>query len=384
MALITKKDIERMDGIHSETCISIFIPAHRVGEEVLRGGDVLKLKNQLKGVKEKLALEERGPKEIDTLLAPIQELLGNSEIWRHQSEGLAIFRTDNFFETFSLPVNFLESNSVGNGLYLKPLMPMFTGDGTFYVLVLELTNIRLYEQTRHSITEITIKDVTPRRLEDSVGYDYEPKSLQYKSQGDAQGRAIYHGHAEADRDRKNEIARYFRAVDKGLMTILKDKNAPMLVTSQEFLFSIYKKENTYRYLIDDPIICNISEVDQYLLHEMAWEKVGPIFDAERKEKMVLFKQYDGTGRTSSELDQILPAALEGKIDTLFMNNKDEVWGVYDLEKRHVRVDEELLPSSVSLLNKAAIKTFLNGGKVYLLEKDEMPNPFSEVNALYRY
>tara|TARA_R110000744_G_scaffold10486_6_gene32601 strand:- start:597 stop:1751 length:1155 start_codon:yes stop_codon:yes gene_type:complete len=384
MALITKKDIERMDGIHSETCISIFVPAHRVGVEVLQGGDVLKLKNQLKAVKEKLALEERGPKEIEMLLAPIQELLGNSEIWRHQSEGLAIFRAYNFFETFSLPVNFLESNYVGNGLYLKPLLPMFTGDGTFYVLVLELNNIRLYEQTRHSIVEINIKDVIPHRLEDSVGYDYEPKSLQYKSQGDAQGRAIYHGHAEADRDRKNEIARYFRAVDKGLMTILKDKNAPMLVTSQEFLFSIYKKENTYRYLIDDPIICNISEVDKYLLHEMAWEIVGPTFDTERKEKMGLFKQYDGTGRTSSELEQILPAALEGKIDTLFMNNKDEVWGVYDLEKRHVRVDEKLLPSSVSLLNKAAIKTFLNGGKVYLLEKDEMPNPFSEVNALYRY
>ena len=384
MALITKNDIERMDGIHSETCISIFIPAHRVGEEVLQGRDVQKLKNQLKVVKEKLTLEERGPKEIDMLLAPIQELLGNSDFWRHQSDGLAIFRADNFFETFSLPVNFLEYNYVGNGLYLKPLLPMFNGDGTFYVLVLELNNIRLYEQTRHSITEITIKDVIPHRLEDSVGYDYEPKSLQYKSQGDAQGRAIYHGHAEADRDRKNEIARYFRAVDKGLMTILKDKNAPMLVTSQEFLFSIYKKENTYRYLIDDPIICNISEVDKYLLHEMAWEKVGPIFDAERKEKMGLFKQYDGTGRTSSEIEQILPAALEGKIDTLFMNNKEEVWGVYDLGKRHVRVDEELLPSSVSLLNKAAIKTFLNGGQVYLLEKDEMPNPFSEVNALYRY
>ena len=81
MALITKKDIERMDGIHSETCISIFVPAHRVGVEVLQGGDVLKLKNQLKAVKEKLALEERGPKEIEMLLAPIRELLGNRRGW---------------------------------------------------------------------------------------------------------------------------------------------------------------------------------------------------------------------------------------------------------------------------------------------------------------
>ena len=53
---------------------------------------------------------------------------------------------------------------------------MFTGDGTFYVLVLELNNIRLYEQTRHSIVEINIKDVIPHRLEDSVGYDYEKRN----------------------------------------------------------------------------------------------------------------------------------------------------------------------------------------------------------------
>jgi len=59
-------------------------------------------------------------------------------------------------------------------------------------------------------------------------------------------------------------------------------------------------------------------------------------------------------------------------------------GIYNLEKRHVRVDEKPLPSSVSLLNKAAIKTFLNGDQVYLLEKDEMPNPYSKVNALFRY
>ncbi len=185
-------------------------------------------------------------------------------------------------------------------------------------------------------------------------------------------------------DRKNEIARYFRAIDKGLMTLLKDDNVPMIVASQDYLFSIYKEENSYQYLLDDPINCNLSETDKFLLHEMAWEKVAPIFDEERKEKVETFKQYDGTGRTSSEIEQVVPAALEGKIDTLFVQNNADIWGIYDPEKRHVRVDEEPLPSSVSLLNKAAIKIFLNGGKVYLLEKDEMPNPNSKVNALYRY
>jgi len=36
------------------------------------------------------------------------------------------------------------------------------------------------------------------------------------------------------------------------------------------------------------------------------------------------------------------------------------------------------------MNVAALKTFLNAGEVYLLDKKEMPNPNSRINALYRY
>src|SRR6056297_26797 len=384
MELITKKEIEQLDSIHSETCISIFIPTHRAGEAVLQGKDALHLKNQLKDVKNKLEEEEMGPREIDSLLMPIKELLDDSEFWRHQSDGLAIFCSDTYFEKYTLPIHFEEFNYVANGFYTKPLLPLFVGDGKFYVLALELETVKLYECTRHSIVDIVIDDLIPSRMEERVGYDYEQKSLQYKSGADAQGRAMYHGHAEADRDRKKEITQYFRAIDKGLSSLLNTNNIPMVVASQDYLFSIYKEENSYKQLLDDHISCNLSETDKSLLQEMSLEKVTPIFDKDRKEKVESFKQYDGTGRTSSEIEQVLPAALEGKIDALFLENRKDIWGVYNPEKRQVRIDEDPFPTSVSLLNKAAIKTFLNGGKVYLLEKEEMPNPYSKVNALYRY
>lgn len=105
---------------------------------------------------------------------------------------------------------------------------------------------------------------------------------------------------------------------------------------------------------------------------------------ERQEKMAMFKQYDGTGKTSSDIRQVVPASIQGKIDTLFVENRADIWGIYDPEKQHVELHEEFEPPNVSLLNKTVIQTFLNGGNVYLLEKEEMPNPYSKVNALYRY
>ncbi len=383
MPLITKKEVEDLDRMQGENCISIFIPTHRAGEEVFDGKDTLKLKNELKAIKQKLSTS-MGPVEIDKLVAPVQELLDDTGFWRQQSDGLALFVAAGFFKKFTLPVYFEQFNYLGNSFYLKPLLPMFTGDGTFYVLGLEQQYVKLYEQTQHSITDVAIEDLVPATLQDKVGHDYEPKSLQYKSMGDSQGRAIYHGHAEADRGRKSEIARFFRAIDKGLKTILRDETAPMLVATHDFLYPIYKKENTYANLLDDFISASPSKVDKFDLHEMAWEKMVPIFDRERLEKIKDFKEHEGSGRTSSTIKHVLPKASEGRIDTLFVENGEDIWGVYDATTKEVLIEEKSNPNNESLLNRAAITTFLKGGQVYLLKKDEMPNPNSRVNALYRY
>ncbi|MDG1729497.1 MAG: hypothetical protein P8K68_07845 [Algibacter sp.] len=384
MAILTKQDIEQLSSIHSAFCISIFIPTHRAGKEVIEKLDAKALKNELKAVKTKLGKEELSVKEIDDLVHPIQQLIDNTGFWRYQSDGLAIFLSKSFFKAFTVPVRFEAFNYVANSFYLSPLMPMFVGDGSFYLLTLELEDVKLYEMTRHSITDVIVNDLIPARLEESVGYDYEEKNLQFRTQKEGYGAATFHGHAESDRARKNEITRHFRAIDKGLMTILNDKKLPMLIASQDYLFSIYKKVNTYKHLQKNHITNDPVETDKFLLHEIAWEMMAPVFDEERKEKIEAFKQYEGKGKTSSDIKQIVPAAFHGKIDTLFIENREDIFGIYHTKKEKVEIRKNLEKTNVSLLNMAAIKTFLQDGKVYLLEKDDMPNPYSKINALYRY
>ena len=384
MTTIIKKDVERLSKFHGSNSISIYIPTHRSGKDVIEKLDTKALKNELKLVKNKLQQNEVNVNQIESFVAPIQELLEDSGFWRKQTDGLAIFLGKDFFETYKLPIHFEPFNYVGSSFYLKQLMPIFVGDGTFYFMVLQLEDIKLYKMTRENVTEVKINHLIPHRLEESVGFDFEEKGLQFRNQNMSYGSITYHGHAESDHDHKDEILRYFREINKGLMTLLENENSPLLVASQDYLFSIYKSVNTYKYLLKNHIPCDPEESDKFLLHEKAWKIMGPIFDKERTEKIDRFEQFDSTDRTSSDINDILPAAFQGKIDTLFVEKGKDIFGVYDEIKHKVEVRENPEITNVSLLNMAAIKTFLQGGKVYLLDRDDMPNPYSKINALYRF
>jgi hypothetical protein len=382
--MINKKDIARLSKVEDALCVSIFIPTHRAGEAVRKNADAILLKNQWKEVTEKLRKEGLTPSEIEQLGQPILELIDNTEFWSHQSDGLALFLTKNRLEKFTLPIAFEAFHYVSNEFYLKPMMPMFVGDGRFFILTLSLNDVQFFEGTRHSITPVKIEDLTPARLEEVVGYDYKQKNLQFRTQQGSMGQGAFHGQGEGKEERKNEILRFFRAVDKGLMTMLHDEHAPMVVACQDHLFPIFKEANDYKFLVDKNISLNPNDVSLVYLHEVAWEKVKPHFEQERKEKIERFQEVHGTGQTAIDTNEVLQASLTGKTDTLFLENRADIWGVYNPNNNTVRIEEAHHSANVSLMNLAAIQVFLQGGKVYLMEKEEMPDDTSKMNALFRY
>lgn len=385
MPLITKKDLAELNDLSQENCISIFIPTHRAGKKVLQGEDTLALKNQLKEVRNKLTKKGLRDDVINKMMAPAQKLIDDTSFWREQSDGLAIFIADGFSRTYTLPVYFEEFNYISNSFYLKPLMPMFVGDGNFYLLMLERSNVKLYECTQHSFTEIIIEDCIPETKQDRVGFDYEQKNLQFRTGQTGTGQSMYHGQEAATGKRKNEIKKYLRAINDGLVPLLREENMPMLIAAQRPLFDIYKEVNTYPNLMEEHLNVNFGDTTIFDVHELAWERMAPVFDRKRKDKIALFLDEQGTGKTAIGIDKIIRAAINGKVDALFCENRSDIFGSYKEEGNSIVVTQsEEDDNTISLMNIAAIKTFLNGGEVYLLDKEEMPNPNSRINALYRY
>lgn len=383
--MITKKELLELAEVHSPFCVSIFIPTHRAGVETLQGKDTLNLKNQLKEVKSKLALKGMSDKEVETFTKPINDLVNDKEFWRHQSDGLAIFLSDNLFHKYTIPVHFEAFNYLSSEFYLKPILPLFNGDGLFYLLTLKQDEAKLFEGTRYSITEIAVNDLIPSRLEDRVGYDYEQKSLQFRTQQGNQGAGSFHGHEDNDSKKKEEIMQYFRAIDKGLMEILNDdQKPPLIICSLEYYYPIYKKVNTYQNLFNQYISGNPTDKDIFLLHEEACKLLKPYFNKTKEEKLNKFAALQGSGKTSSETNELFRAAFEGKIDTLFIENRADMFGTYDPSKREVKVEDDQNAVNVSLMNLLAIKVLENKGTVYLIDKENMPVKSTKMNGLFRY
>ena len=176
MNILTKEAFKELTDINAGRCLSIFLPTHRKGKEVLSGQDLLVLKNQLKAVKKEMKDRGYGDKECQDFLRPVDQLLLNKKVWSHQSDGLALFLSNGFMKTYELPINFEPFHYLSNEFYLKPLLPLLVENMDFYLLTLDLHEVKCYEGDHQSLDLIDLEGLLPSRLEEVVGYDYRQKN----------------------------------------------------------------------------------------------------------------------------------------------------------------------------------------------------------------
>ncbi len=384
MSMINESEFKKLANYEHGTCVSIFIPTQRAGKEVLEGKNKKHLHSEWTQIKKKLKEDDLSDASIEKIGKPIQELIDNRDFWRHQSDGLAIFASPDFFEYFTVPVNFEAYYYISEEFYVKPLVPAMTGDAKFNILAIQLEDVKLYEASRYSIAQVEIDDLTPSRLEERVGFDYKEKALQFRTQGEGGDKTQFHGHGGSERDEKTEIKQFFRAVDQGIKNYLNKSELPLLVYCQDYLFPIYKEANTYNHLYEKVIPGNPNDTDILGIHKKSLEIFEPVLDENRNNKIKKYEDLSSTENTTSALSDIIPAVYQGKVDTLFIENRAEVWGKYHEDEMKVEFDDNHNDGNISLLNLAAKKTIEMGGKVYLVEHEFMPQKKSKMNALLRF
>ena len=399
MDILRRNDLKDLIEETGRFCVSAYVPTHRGGRDIRE--DPIRLKNRLKEAEDQLEQRGLNQREIEQLLKPAQDLWRNDLFWERQSDGLAVFVRDGSMRYYRLPLHFEPLTVVGPRFHVKPLLQLLGSENRFFLLALSQGNVRLFQGTGYSISELD-PDQLPDSLAQALRYEDPEKQFQFHTStrtpgltlvplnmsGAVAGRpGAFHGQGgAADQDiQRTYMTRYLQQVDEGIQELLAPLQEPLVLASLDAVQAIYREVNEYPHLLDEGIVMNPGGMSLREPHGRSWQIVDARRAASRGEAAERYRQLQGAGddRASAELEAVVPAAYYGRVDTLFVPLWHHVWGSLDPSTGSIEVQSEPEPGNQDLLDLASMHTLLNDGTVYPVEIEAVPGS-GVVAAVFRY
>lgn len=390
MSLLPLNEFKALVDQSHDCCVSLYMPTIHAGAEVQQ--NPIRFKNLIKQAE--ALLQDQANLRHTEALELLQPVLGleQEDFWQHQNQGLAIFLAKGFLHYYRVPLNFEELVVVSDRFHLKPLLPLLTGDGKFFLLALSQKQVRLFEGSRHSIHEIELKDEIPTNMDAALLYDETAKEGQFRistSKGGTnnsfQHAGSFHGQGSPDQDEpQTNILQFFHVLDNKLQKYFHNEQAPLILAGVEYLLPIYQEANTYPHLLDTILpIENVGVFKPEEMHEQIWSVIEPYYTESQNAAIEHYYELAGTGKTSTDLKEAVAAAYYGRVDQLFVAVGVQQWGSFDPQANELQIHAEAEPGDEDLLNVAAVQTLLNGGTVYAVDPEAVPDE-APIAAVFRY
>jgi hypothetical protein len=375
--MVNEKKINELVERDGKNLVSITMPTHKKGEESKQ--DPIRFKNLITETVNELT--KKGIREADAqdMLKEARALLEKPMFWSHSDHGLAVYISDEDFDVFKLPYEVETQVYVNNHYLITPLLPMLSLDGVYNVLAVSRQKVRLLRCTRNETEDITPVGISTS-IEDYLEVDPE-KQLQFHTGAKGQ-KAMYFGHGASEEDKKVIVEQYLREVEKGITRRMRENREPLVIVGLKDNVSIYKSINNYKRLLDGTVNHNPDEASDAELKDKGWEVIKEYFLKDMYGSLNSFSKQT-EGRVSNNLSEIAEATVMGRSQTVFISRNEKKWGMYDPDKHTVHYSSQPKNGDVELLNWLSITARKQGGKVYILPKEEMPM-HSMVAAEYRF
>lgn len=391
MKALSNKVMDKLIATTERPCISIYLAGHRGEGKPGVKQDQIKLKNFIKEARTKLLALGTDQAQSEALLAPLQAVLADDGFWMEQTEGIALFSAAGFFHSQRLPYNFDGQDLVvvADRFLLKPLLPFLCNQQEFFVLALDQHAVRLLHVENHHASEVPLPRRVPHNIATTLQYEEREQQQHFMSSRPERGNerglnanfdATYHG---GEADPKEEIVRYFKEIDHGLREIFNHLQSPLILAGVEYEIGLYRQHNTYPHLLAECIEGGARMLSDAELHQRGWQLVAPLIVQARAADAERFHELESKNRGSSELSEVVRAAYQGRVDTLFLATDIQRWGRYNPDDDTFVEHNEPQPGDIDLIDFAAHETLAKGGKLWPVKLAEMPAA-SPVAAIFRF
>jgi hypothetical protein len=371
-------------------CVTLFMPTHDAGADIQQ--DPIRFKNLLRKAEDRLREKGLRPPEIDAMLGEARRLLDLDRIfWRSPMAGFVLFAAPGFFKYLHVPLKVPEHIHVEGRFHTKPLLRMLSSTGRYYILALSQDEVRLLEATQYSVRQCTLKGI-PKSIADALQYNELEQAPQMRVANSAPGamqtknEGVFFGQSagiEPSDVRKDDLKEYFRQIDRGLHDALGDDNAPIVLAGVSYLLPIYREINSHPHVLPEGVAGNPELMSNDDLRAQAWPIARAYLQSAEREAVSKFQNLSGSAKCSIDLREIVGAAHQGRVETVFVAGDRAVWGTYDSSSDEVVIEESESTENTDLLDLAAMQTFLTGGRVYVLDPDAVPGG-ENIAAIYRF
>lgn len=343
--------------------------------------DSLRFKNLIKDAKRQL--EAHYP-DIDhaKLLNPLQEIQSDTPFWNHTQEGIAVFSSQAHTVVFLFSQFVRDIAMVSKALYTVPLIRLFQSLDDYHVLALSKDSFRLFEGNRDKVNEVTFDKSVPTTKEAVLGTLDTENSVTYGTYGSGGG-AQYHGHEDTKKVEEEDLERFFRYVDEFVRdNYSMTSDSPLILWALPEYQGVFRSVSQNRKIIDQGVRRSTKALTEDEVRHATWSIIEPEYE---KRTNTLIERYNTAvfkGLGGDVFNDVFEAVLEGRVDTLLIEEGHVVPGYLDESDRPV-VLEDISPKTHDLMDTLVKLGINQGGTVRVLSKDKMPTT-TGVAAIYRY
>lgn len=365
-------------------CVSLYVPPSTLGERTPQAP--LRLANLLRQAEDLLVAWGLRPVAARELLAPVAELRDRPVIWARRQEALAIFAAPGLARVHRLMLFCEESLVVSPRFHIRPLLPPAGLRPTFLILALSHNQIRLLRVEGEEAVELPLPPGVPVSLEEAMRFEEGERQLQFRTgspSGPAERPAMFHGHGDRGDRVKDQLLRFFQALDRGLHPLLRQEGLPLLLAGAGYELPIYRQANTYAHLEEEelrlsPDRRSAQELRQEALRQMEERQRAGVLEARRRLQALL-----GTGLATLGAADTLRAAREGRVAQLLVARCGSLWGRWDAASGEMQLHQTWRPKSEDLLDLATTWVLRSQGQVLTLEGEALPQG-APLGAVLRY
>jgi hypothetical protein len=370
----THEEVDDLIRSHDGLLVSLLMPPTPPDEARIA------LRNLAKDAGARLASAGMRSADVRARLAPVDVVLESHDAWLRPEASMAIYLADDGSTLMPGPESGAPLVVVGRGFQVKHLLDAVPSP-RFAVLALSRKATHLFVGDASRCEEVESAGL-PMEMDEVLRLDDREPQLQSHGsarRGGGAGMGSFHGQG-GGHEQGEDLRRYLRAVGGAVDSVLSDEC--LVLAGTEELVAAFRRATSYAHVAPGDISGSGERLSAAELAAAARPLAATWVTAHREDVRSRLIEMTGTDGATVDLTATVTAAVDGRVDALFVAGDAEVWGHFDPAQRRL-VDPVTEDEAEDLLNLAAVETWRHGGEVYVIPEADVPGA-EPLAALLRY